>query len=214
MSVPIRAILMYKAPELGAVKTRLAKSIGEAAALELYRWMGKRQLQVIPSDWDVEVRFSPEDQESSMREWLGTEVHLNPQGDGDLGDRMRRAARSSYLQDKDRRVIFLGADCLGLDKAALKDAAVTLDHSDYVLGPALDGGYYLLGMNRLEPSLFEGIDWGSSSVLNETIKRIQNVNQRYERLEERVDVDNWDDLKDQRRLVDPSLWARLSLPDA
>ncbi len=204
---------MYKAPELGAVKTRLAKRIGAGAALELYRWMGLRQLEAIPLEWDVEVRYSPEGQESLMREWLGPEVRLSPQGDGDLGDRMGRAARSSYFQDRERKVIFLGADCLEIDEAALKSAATVLENFDYVLGPASDGGYYLLGMNRLETSLFKGIDWGSASVLNETIDRIQVVNKRYKLLEERVDVDDWEDLKHQRRYVDTDLWDRLSLPD-
>lgn len=212
MSVPTRAILMYKVPEPGSVKTRLAKSIGNEAALELYRWMGLRQLEAIPFGWDVEVRYTPDGQETPMREWLGSEVLLNSQGDGDLGDRMLRAARSCYLDDTERKVIFLGADCLELDEASLKNAALALDDSDFVLGPARDGGYYLLGMNRLDSSLFEGIDWGKESVLDETIERIQNLGKSYKLLKERVDVDDWKDLVDQRRYVDLGLWERLSFP--
>ena len=94
MSVPTRAILMYRAPELGCVKTRLAKSVGDRAALELYRWMGIRQLNVIPAEWETEIRFSQGGHESMMREWLGSRSLMRPQGEGDLGDWMIRAARS------------------------------------------------------------------------------------------------------------------------
>ena len=214
MSVPTRAILMYKAPHLGSVKTRLAKRIGEVAALELYRWMGLRQLDAIPSDWEIETRFSPENEEPTMREWLGSRTLLNTQGKGDLGDRMLRAADSCFGVGAKRKIIFMGADCLELDERLLRKAEAALEASDFVLGPALDGGYYLLGMNDLETSLFEGIQWGSESVLNETIGRIQGINKSYVLLEELVDVDYWEDLVGQRESVDPKLWERLSLPEA
>ena len=79
MSVPTRVILMYKAPELGCVKTRLAKSVGDRAALELYRWMGIRQLNVIPAEWEMEIRFSQGGHESMMRELLGSRTLMRPQ---------------------------------------------------------------------------------------------------------------------------------------
>lgn len=71
MSVPTKAILMYKAPQRGCVKTRLGNSIGTLNALKLYRWMGLRQLSVIPTDWNVEALYSPEGTENLMRGWLG-----------------------------------------------------------------------------------------------------------------------------------------------
>ena len=78
MSVPTRAILMYKAPELGCLKTRLPKSVGDWAALELYRWMGIRQLNVIPAEWKMEIRFSPGGHESMMRELLDSRTLMRP----------------------------------------------------------------------------------------------------------------------------------------
>ena len=213
MSVPTRAILIYKAPELGCVKTRLAKSVGDRAALELYRWMGIRQLNVIPAEWEVETRFSPDGHESMMREWLGSRMLMRPQGEGDLGDRMMRAARSCLEDGVERKVIFLGADCLGLDEPALQKAALALDRSDFVLGPASDGGYYLLGIKSFESSIFHGMNWGSPSVLKQTIDRIRLLDKAVKLLEQRVDVDDWKDLLSQRTFVDPDLWERLSLPD-
>lgn len=213
MSVPTRAILMYKAPELGRVKTRLAKTIGDLAALELYRWMGRRQLLEIPSSWEVEIRFSPDNQISLMRDWLGSRLLLVPQGGGNLGDRMSRAARSCFSNGSSRKVIFLGADCLALGESCLKRAEAVLDDSDFVLGPATDGGYYLIGMRNLESSLFEEIDWGTSSVLMKTMDRIQLLRKNCELLERLVDVDDWDGLVDQHRFVDPDLWERLALPE-
>jgi len=213
MFVPTRAILMYKAPELGRVKTRLAKSVGDSAALELYRWMGQRQLSEVPAEWELETRFSPDSSESVMREWLGSRTLLRPQGGGDLGDRMMRAARSCLGNGVEQKTIFLGADCLGLDESALKKAALSLDNADFVLGPASDGGYYLLGIKSFESSIFHGINWGSPSVLKETIDRIRSLDKAMELLEQRVDVDDWKDLVSQRKFVDPDLWQRLALPE-
>ncbi|QXD33845.1 DUF2064 domain-containing protein [Candidatus Pelagisphaera phototrophica] len=110
-------------------------------------------------------------------------------------------------------MIFLGADCLGLDEPALQKAALALDCSDFVLGPASDGGYYLLGIKSLEPSVFHGINWGSPSVLKETIDRIRLLDKAVKLLEQRVDVDDWEDLLSQRKFVDADLWQCLSLPD-
>ena len=79
MSVPTRVILMYKAPELGCLKTRLAKSVADWAALELYRWMWIRQLNVITAELEMEIRFSPGCHESMMRELLGSRTLMRPQ---------------------------------------------------------------------------------------------------------------------------------------
>lgn len=212
MSVPTRAILVYKAPQRGRVKTRLAKTIGDQAALELYRWMGRRQLEVIPSEWEIEIRFSPDDQKALMRSWLGVRLRLEPQGKGDLGERMERAAASCFHDDVKRKAIFLGADCVDIDASVLKEAESRLERADVVLGPASDGGYYLVGMKERASALFEGIKWGSESVLPETINRIRASGKQLDLLEELVDVDDWEGLVSVRDRVDASIWKRLSLP--
>ncbi len=214
MSVPTKAILMYKAPELGCVKTRLAKTVGKRAALELYMWMGRRQLSVVPLEWEVEIRFSPDCRGSMIRKWLGSRTLLRPQGLGNLGERMMRAAQTCLDSSVERKVVFIGADCLQLDESTLKMTELALDRSDFVLGPARDGGYYLLGIKSFEPTIFHGINWGRTSVLEETLDRIRLLGRSFELLEERVDVDDWRDLVDQREFVDSDLWQHLSLPDA
>ncbi len=204
---------MYKSPERGRVKPRLARTIGEAGALELYRWMGRRQLDAIPGDWEVETRFSPDDREALVRNWLGPRSALCPQGAGDLGDRMQRAAQSCLGDGVRRKAVFLGADCLEIDVGLLKGVETALDRTDVVIGPALDGGYYLLGMKELVPALFEGIDWGGPSVFRETMNRIQSTGKSVTQLEARRDVDDWESLAQSREQVDPALWKRLGLSD-
>lgn len=138
---------------------------------------------------------------------------MRRQGEGYLGDRMMRAARSCLEDGVERKVIFLGAECLGLDEPALQRAALALDRSDFVLCPASDGGYYLRGIKSFESSIFHGMNWGSPSVLKETIDRIRLLDKAVKLLEQRVDVDDWKDLLSQRTFVDPDLWQRLSLTD-
>jgi len=113
-----------------------------------------------------------------------------------------RAARSCLENCGERKAIFLGADCLGLDESSLKKAALALDCPDFVLGPASDGGYYLLGIKSFETSVFHGINWGSPSVLKETIDRIRLLDKAVKLLEQSVDVDDWEDLLSQRKFVD------------
>ncbi len=201
MSAPTKVVLMFKATELGRVKTRLGRDIGDSAALRLYEWMGLRQLRVIPRDWDIEVRYTPDNAESLMRKWLGPVPDFKAQGEGDLGQRMFRAARECFNTSTTHKLIFLGADCLSIDEEALLEASSALDTSEVVLGPSTDGGYYLLGIKEPEASLFENIPWSSARVLSETMVRIQSLETSYQLLDERVDIDDWEALLLQRELL-------------
>ena len=202
MSVPIKAILMLRAPVEGQVKRRLAESIGDAAALMLYRWMGQRQLEGIPSSWSVEVRFTPDCAGDRMEAWLGKGPRFAAQGAGDLGERMRQAAEFSFDKEGFQKLIFLGADCLALDEKILVKAAHGLKDKDFVLGPALDGGYYLLGMRRYESIVFENVNWGSSSVFAETVDRIRKSGASLELLETLSDIDDWESLEHEKNRID------------
>ena len=201
MSVPIKAILMVRAPVEGQVTRRLAKSIGDVAALILYRWMGQRQLEGIPSSWSVEVRFTPGCSGDRMEAWLGKGPRFVTQGAGELGERMRRAAEFSLDKEGFQKVIFLGADCLALDEKILAKAAHGLKDKDFVLGPALDGGYYLLGMRRYESIVFENVKWGASSVFAETVDRIRKLGASLEVLETLSDIDDWESLKHEKNRI-------------
>ena len=205
MSVPTKAILMYRAPIEGQVKKRLARFIGDSAALALYRWMGTRQLKAIPRDWMVETRFTPDCERIRTEEWLGSRPRYVAQGAGDLGERMRRAAKTSFESGDSQKVIFLGADCLALDEMILAKADSVLNEKDFVVGPALDGGYYLLGMRRGDLNVFDGVNWGSSTVFAETVGRIQSRGASIKLLETLADVDDWDSLQQEKARIDPDV---------
>lgn len=119
---------------------------------------------------------------------------------------MLRAGHLSFVDSSKQKLIFLGADCLAIDEALLKEAEAALDESDILIGPASDGGYYLLGLRILESSLFENIAWSSPCVLSETLIRIQSLGLSYQLLEEFSDIDDWEALLRQRDLVDSGLW--------
>ena len=113
MSVPTRAIRMYKAPELGCSKTRLARSVGDWAALKIYRWMGIMQLNVIPAEWEMEIRFSPVGHKSLMRGLLDSRTLMRPQGER-LGNRMIRPDRSHLEDGFESKIIFWEQTASGL----------------------------------------------------------------------------------------------------
>jgi hypothetical protein len=152
------------------VKTRLAATIGGAAANQLYRELAERQLAVIPSHWRFEVCYAPHGARREMVAWLGRRTRLRLQEGNDLGARLTTAFRTTFERGS-KRVLAIGADCPDLDASCLNAAANALDDCDTVLGPAKDGGYYLIGMRRNLPRLFEDIAWSSSTVLRATIER-------------------------------------------
>ncbi len=211
MSAPTKAILMFKAPLLGQVKTRLARTVGDDAALDIYRWMGLRQLKAISEEWEVEARFAPDTEERAMRDWLGGRPSFIPQGVGDLGARMDRAVKDRYRTSGSGKTILLGADCLQIDDAYLREAESILDDAEIAIGPAADGGYTLLGLNGVESALFNEIPWGGREVLSETLVRIQDADRSYRLLPELSDVDDWATLVSQKALVDESVWERKGL---
>ncbi len=96
---------------------------------------------------------------------------------------MWRAAKASFDGEVSQKLIFFGADCLGLDETLLAKARNSLDVNDFVVGPAADGGYYLLGMRGCDSLVFENIHWGSATVFAETIERIERLGASFELLE-------------------------------
>ncbi|MBL4574922.1 MAG: TIGR04282 family arsenosugar biosynthesis glycosyltransferase [Opitutaceae bacterium] len=182
-------VMMLRAPIAGEVKTRLAVSVGNEQALCIYRWLVERQIQEIPDDWDLVVYYTPAEKRELMEQWLGSSVVLTPQGKGGLGDRLHQAMETSFSQ-KRGKVIIIGGDCPGLTSAVLRDAGESLDAVDVVLGPAVDGGYTLIGMKGFHEELFADISWGSARVLEETIFRLKEGRHRFLVLGELEDVDD------------------------
>jgi rSAM/selenodomain-associated transferase 1 len=168
------AILMLKAPVPGAVKTRLATDLGPERACLIYRGLVERQLTSIPGDWDVEVCFAPEAAHEVMREWLGNSYRYAAQSEGDLGNRMATAVIRNLEAEKEY-VVLLGGDCPYADEKILKQCEELLLSNDVVLGPSLDGGYYLMALKRYVPELFKDMIWSTESVFAETMKRAGKV---------------------------------------
>jgi hypothetical protein len=142
-----------------------------------------------------------------MEKWLGTGMAYQSQGSGDLGARMRRTFSTAFHQGIER-VVIIGSDCPGINATTIRNAFDLLDQFDLVLGPADDGGYYLIGLSREAPQLFQGISWGTSEVRARTIDIANVLELRWINLEPLRDVDRPEDLEVWRREalrgVDPS----------
>jgi len=190
-------IIMTRYPEAGRTKTRLIPALGAAGAAALQREMTEH---IVERAWpfatahgiDLVLRFAGGDRER-VRQWLGADLAVEPQGAGDLGQRMTHAIAAAFTGGA-QAVVMIGADCPGVDAAVLDDAFTALDSVDLVLGPAGDGGYYLIGMGRPEPRLFDGIEWGSSCVLAQTRAVAERVGLVRRELPVRSDVDRPEDL--------------------
>ena len=164
-------IVFTRYPEPGKTKTRMIPVLGAEGAAILQRQLTEhtleqvKQLQSIRSV-SLNCHFAGGNQQL-MKEWLGNNLAYYPQQEGDLGQRMRSAFAQAFAAGNDR-VVIIGIDCPDIDESLLNQAFDLLKHRDLVLGSAEDGGYYLIGLNRLIPELFAGISWGSDRVLTQT----------------------------------------------
>ncbi len=187
-------IIFARVPEAGRVKTRLAAGIGDAAALDAYVVMANHVIGRVrqPATFSVEVAYAPADGERAMQGWLGTSVALHPQASGDLGARMAAAIDRAIRGGADR-VVIIGTDCPDISASVVEEAFANLASSDLVLGPASDGGYYLIGMSSLHAALFEDVPWSSPETLRVTLDRGRTLGLTVHLLAERRDIDTVDD---------------------
>ena len=140
----------------------------------------------------VEIRFSGGSHQQ-MCDWLGSDWRYVEQGGGDLGDRLMRAFQSSFEQGA-KAVVVIGIDCPGVTPAVLMQAYSQLKHHDGVLGPAADGGYYLIGLRQLVPELFTQIQWGTETVRQVTLAKAESLGMAIAQLDVLNDVDYPEDL--------------------
>ncbi len=198
---PHRQILIFvRAPVLGTVKTRLARVIGQEAALSLYRGMGRTlvdRLRAQGEGWDLRVCYTPDgcEQRTRVATWLGLdEGQLHPQGSGSLGARMRRALHEAVSTKS--LPCLVGSDIPELDASHLLEAFEALEAgADLVIGPSLDGGYYLIGMRAHQPELFKSMPWSTDVVLAETLARARRMGLRTHLLPALRDLDEAADLE-------------------
>lgn len=195
-------LLFLKAPRAGLVKTRLAQALGPARAVRIYRRLAAAQLRRIPEAWPVEVQYSPRGARTEMRAWLGARAILRLQRGGDLGDRLQAAFARAFARGA-RQVLAIGGDCPGLDATRLRAAAAALAHADVVLGPARDGGYYLIGLRQPAPELFRDMPWSTVAVCRATRQRARAAGRRVHLLDELEDVDDLASLRRTQQSMAP-----------
>jgi hypothetical protein len=165
-------IIFIKNPVLGKVKTRLAASVGVEKALRIYEAMLENarlaSLQIPATRYVYYSDFIP-----TADAWETTDFIKKIQQGGDLGERMSNAI-SGTLTLHEKAVLF-GGDIPGLNAGIVNAALLALEEHDFVIGPALDGGYYLIGMKKSQPAVFQGIAWSSPQVFEQTMQAIQRL---------------------------------------
>ncbi len=194
-------IVFAKNPKLGFCKTRLAKNIGDQRAMDFFVDSMKIVAEsVFGVGCDVFVYFAgelPGEESETFKIWEKAEWRL--QVDEDLGVRMFEAFSSVYGMGY-QKILLVGTDCPEMDENVLREGFSTLKSKDVVYGPANDGGYYLVGFGKdfddSYKGLFEGFEWSTDKVLEESLKRCDEIGLKYALLKELVDVDYYEDLED------------------
>jgi uncharacterized protein len=196
---PVECLIIFtRYPIPGQTKTRLIPALGALGAVNLHRELTEHTLtQALHLNAaeaiSVEVHVAGGEEDPALAEWLGADLVYQFQGNGDLGDRMAHSIDLA-LQAGHDRVIIIGTDCPGLNADLLKLAFQALHSHDLVLGPAIDGGYYLIGLRRFIPELFVGINWGTSDVLPQTVNIASKLDLSVGYLPPLADIDRPEDL--------------------
>ncbi len=195
--IPEKLMIFTRYPEPGKTKTRLIPVLGKAGAANLHRLMAQKAIARSISlqnsrRLSVEVHHTGGSQQQ-MQDWLGSDIIYQNQIDGDLGARMTAAFQKSFNSGVDKAVI-IGTDCPALKAEIIAQAFDKLSQHDLVLGPAKDGGYYLIGLRRSIPELFRGINWGTSEVFAATRAIAQNLDLNIANLPTLADIDLPEDL--------------------
>lgn len=187
MTVLPDLVLFAKYPVPGYAKTRLIPALGASGAATVHRHLAGRTVDILlQAGAPVEIRFAGAD-ETQFRDWLGDGVLLIEQVEGGLTERLIDAAR-------DHPHIFFGADTPDLDVATVASAMAALESHDVVIGPAEDGGYYLIGMQTARPELLIDMPWSTEAVLHETLRRCDALGLGVALLSTLADCDRPEDL--------------------
>jgi len=207
-------VIFAKYPEAGKVKSRLAQKIGAVEAAIAYKKMVERVVRktdprpFIPSpegrgihyaspsldgrglgegEYRRVLCFDPLEKENDFKKWFPL-LEISPQRDGDLGQRMSAALQESLGRGSGHAVL-IGTDCVDVDRSLILKAFQNLEKADLVLGPAKDGGYYLIGCKQVYPEIFTGIDWSTERVFSQTLEIAEKLKLRVAYLPELEDID-------------------------
>jgi len=186
-----------KNPERGKVKSRLATTIGDDSAVSVYKNIVDRMLSTLKQGtFPLYICFSPKNAQKPVKNWLGREYRYIPQNGKDLGERMRNGFIDGFAMGH-KRVVLMGSDIPDLPMKYIVEAFKSLKAMDAVIGPAYDGGYYLIGFKdkTFSPQVFEGIAWETKNVFDETMKKLKRFRRTVHTLPYQRDIDTVDDLK-------------------
>lgn len=185
-------IIFTRNPELGKCKTRLAATVGDEAALAIYVFLLKHTVSLTENlEVTKQVHYSNKVHHNDL--WDDAKFEKRQQQGADLGLRMQHAFEEGFKEGYEQ-IIIVGSDMHDLNQRELENAFSVLENNDYVLGPAEDGGYYLLGMSQLKAELFQNKNWGTSSVLKDTLTNLED--ESLQLLPQKNDVDYYEDIKD------------------
>lgn len=196
MTSPAAVLVFVRAPQPGRVKTRLAATIGAGPALRVYRRLAEHavaQALALAPEVSVRIHFTPAEAGAVVRGWLGDGPAYLPQPDGELGARMRAAFDAAFAAGFGR-VAVVGSDLPELTSALIRQGLDLLETHAAVVGPARDGGYYLLGLDRPVEGVFDGVPWSTDGVLAATLARLRAGGMEPVLLESLADVDTAEDL--------------------
>lgn len=170
MSTENCLIIFTRKPEKGKVKTRLAKGVGEDKALEIYRYLLQHSAKITAKiNSKKQVWYTDKIQKNDL--WDDSIFEKHVQAEGNLGYKMLWAFQYNFDQGY-QKVVIIGSDLLDIDSETVEKAFTNLEENDVVIGPAEDGGYYLLGTNHFIPELFQNINWSTEQVFQQTLQRI------------------------------------------
>ncbi|MFD2586382.1 TIGR04282 family arsenosugar biosynthesis glycosyltransferase [Croceitalea marina] len=184
-------LIFTRNPELGKCKTRLASTVGNEVALDIYKFLLEHTVAITKDlNFDKYVYYSEEVWEDDV--WDSKIFTKKLQQGIDLGARMASAFEQAFSGGY-KKICIIGSDMFDLSQKDLENAFAELDTHDFVIGPAEDGGYYLLGMKTLEPKLFQDKAWGTGNVLKHTLLDLQE--RSFNTLDTRNDVDLYEDIQ-------------------
>ena len=192
-------IIFVRNPELGKVKTRLAKEIGDKETLQVYIEL-LQHTHDITSDLDCDRFVYYADYINNNDLWESENFEKSLQEGESLGNRMMVAFFELFQQGYSK-VVIVGSDCPELTTFVIEDAFDKLDATDVVIGPSSDGGYYLLGLTQLIPELFKNKQWSTDTVLADTIKDTVNLRKSCSFLTELSDIDTADDFRRYQQML-------------
>lgn len=192
MSKEKKILLIFaRHPELGKCKTRLAKSVGDHAALEVYKYLLKNTAEITQKiNVKRQVWYAEQIRQNDI--WDDDLFKKREQIQGDLGQKMKAAFETAFDEGV-QKVVIVGTDIQDLSEKVINQAFKELDTNDVVIGPATDGGYYLLGMKKLKPKAFQLKEWSTARVFNQTIHALKG--EKISILEPKNDVDYLEDIK-------------------